>query len=51
MRQLNETFENEEFDFLKSVKGNKTWRQFILDLVGYPFKGKKVSFKIKDEKG
>lgn len=35
MRQLNQTFEDVEFEFLEEKKGDKTWRQFILDLVGY----------------
>ncbi len=35
MRQLNETFEDEEFEFLKKAKGDKPWRRFILELVDY----------------
>ena len=35
MKQLNETFEDDEFDFLRKKKKEKTWRQFILELTGY----------------
>ncbi len=38
MRNINEMFEDEEFEFLKKAKGKKTWRQFILDLSGYEVK-------------
>jgi len=34
MRQLNETFEDIEFEELKKAKGEKTWRDFILKLAG-----------------
>jgi len=34
MKNLNETFENEEFEALKKIKGSKTWRKFLLDLAG-----------------
>lgn len=30
MKQLNETFEDKDFEELKSKKGNLTWRQYIL---------------------
>jgi predicted CopG family antitoxin len=33
MRTINETFRDEEFQKLKAVKGNKTWHDFILELV------------------
>jgi len=32
MRQLNETFEDSEFEELKKAKGTATWRTFILAL-------------------
>ena len=35
MKQLNETFEDKEFEFIQEKKGKQTWRQFILNLVGY----------------
>ena len=35
MRTLNETFEDKEFSFLKDKKGEKSWRDFILELVKY----------------
>ena len=31
-KQLNETFDEEEFEELKAKKAKKTWREFILDL-------------------
>ena len=34
-KQLNLTFEDEEFEFLKEKKKDKTWREFILKLVDY----------------
>ena len=35
MKNLNETFEDREFNFLKKVKADKTWREFILELTNY----------------
>ncbi len=35
MKAINETFEDKEFEFLKEKKGDKTWRQFILELANY----------------
>ena len=35
MKQLNETFEDEEFEYLKKLKGKKTWRDFILSMTKY----------------
>ena len=35
MRIINETFEDEEFDFLKEEKGKLSWRKFILKSAGY----------------
>ncbi len=32
MKTINETFEDNEFEELSKKKGNKSWRQFILDL-------------------
>lgn len=33
MRTLNETFTEEEFEKLRSAKGDKTWHDFIMELV------------------
>lgn len=35
MRELRETFEDDEFDFLKRVKGDRPWHDAILDEFGY----------------
>jgi len=35
MKQLNETFEDEEFAHLLKVKADKTWRRFLLDITDY----------------
>jgi len=32
MRTINETFTEEEFQKLQAVKGEKTWRDLILEL-------------------
>ena len=32
MRVLNETFDNDDFDFLVKVKDKRTWREFILEM-------------------
>lgn len=34
MKTINEAFENEEFQALKEVKGNRTWRTAILEEFG-----------------
>lgn len=34
MRQLNETFPDDEYDQLKDVKGARTWREAILEEFG-----------------
>lgn len=31
MKSINEQFSEKEFEKLKKAKGDKTWRQFILD--------------------
>jgi predicted CopG family antitoxin len=33
MRTIHETFEDKDFERLKKLKGNRSWRQFILELV------------------
>jgi len=33
MRTVNETFTDEEFQKLQTVKGEKTWHDFILELI------------------
>jgi len=33
MRTVNETFEDKEFEQLKKKKGDRSWRDFILDLI------------------
>ena len=38
MRTLNITLENEEFEYLEKIKGEKeseSWREFILELANY----------------
>ena len=40
MKSIYETFEDEEFEFLKEKKKDKTWREFILKLVDYSKRGK-----------
>ena len=35
MKQLNVTFEDEEHEFLISKKGEKSWRDWILELAKY----------------
>lgn len=32
MRQLNETFEDDDYEFLLMIKGRRTWRNFILEM-------------------
>lgn len=32
---MQETFEDREMEAVKKAKGEKTWRRFILDLIGY----------------
>ena len=32
MKTINETFTDEEFQTLQSVKGQKSWREFILSI-------------------
>lgn len=39
MRQLNETFEDEEFEELKKKKGDKSWRDVILEKFGVKKRG------------
>lgn len=34
MKQLNETFDDGDFEALKEVKGNRTWREAILEEFG-----------------
>ena len=34
MKTINETFEDAEYDSLIKVKKEKSWREFILQLVG-----------------
>lgn len=34
VRQLNETFDDWEYDLLKEVKGDRTWRRAILEEFG-----------------
>jgi hypothetical protein len=34
MRQLNETFPDDEYSKLKEVKGDRTWRSAILEQFG-----------------
>ena len=34
MRQLNETFEDDDFQELERVKGGRTWREAILQEFG-----------------
>ena len=31
MRNLNETFTDDEYDRLKEVKGDRTWREAVLE--------------------
>ena len=40
MKHMQETFEDEEMEALKIAKGEKTWRNFILDLINYKGDGK-----------
>jgi len=32
MKQLNERFDDEDYAFLKKVKGSRTWRKFLLEM-------------------
>ena len=34
MRNINPIFENDEFEALKEVKGDRTWREAILEEFG-----------------
>jgi len=34
MRSINETFEDEEFNELVKIKGEKSWHDFILEAAG-----------------
>ena len=34
MKTINETFEDKEYDALIKKKGERTWRQFILEETG-----------------
>ena len=34
MKNLNETFTDEEFSDMQTKKGDKTWRDFLLELTG-----------------
>ena len=35
MKELRETFEDDEFRFLKQVKSDRPWRRAILEEFGY----------------
>jgi len=34
MKSINEQFSEDEFERLQEAKGDKSWRQFILDAAG-----------------
>ena len=43
MRQLNETFEDKEFEHLLKLKADKTWHRFLLDITDYNVSSPKES--------
>lgn len=45
MKQLNETFEDADFQALAEVKGDRTWREAILDMFGISDGNKSIEWR------